>query len=201
MSERNGFLLSKGRLESFSDGVFAIAITLLILELHLPSFKLPIGAERQIHDLLTIWPQYLVYFVTFATIGIMWINHHALFKNVQRVTHGVVLANLFLLALVSFLPFPTEVLARYGLTNVAIVYYGITMTVISFAYSVVYWQVVAAHPGCNKGMTLWSIVGLTFYPLASIIGWFIPIGGLIAMGLLAFFYMQKKNISAVILDV
>src|SRR5215469_12859391 len=126
MDAKTDFTLDKGRLEAFSDGVFAIAITLLILELHLPPFHPPITASQQVHDLTIIWPQYLVYFVTFATIGIMWLNHHALFKNVRRVTHGLVLANLLLLSLISFLPFPTEVLARYGLTNVAIVYYGLT---------------------------------------------------------------------------
>jgi uncharacterized membrane protein len=201
MSGPNDFTLSKGRLESFSDGVFAIAITLLILEVHLPAFRSPISGARQFHDLVGIWPQYLVYFVTFATIGIMWLNQHALLKNVVWVTHGVVLANLLLLSLVAFLPFATEVLGRYGVTSVAIVYYGLTMTVISIAYNIVYWQVIVAHPGCKNGVTLWGIVGLTAYPLASVVGYFVPIAGLIGMGLLAVFYMQSKNVRAVMLEV
>jgi len=201
MSGRNDFTLSKGRLESFSDGVFAIAITLLILEVHLPAFRFPISGVRQIHDLVAIWPQYLVYFVTFATICIMWLNQHALLKNVVRVTLGVVLANLLLLSLVAFLPFATEVLARYGVTSVAIVYYGLTMTLISIAYNVVYWQVVVAHPDSKSGLTLWGIVGVTAYPLVTLLGYFVPIAGLVGMGLLALFYMQARNVRAVMLEI
>jgi len=193
--------LSKGRLESFSDGVFAIAITLLILEVHLPAMRLPASTQEQVRGLTVIWPQYLVYFVTFATIGIMWLNHHALLKNVRRVSHGIVLANLLLLSLISFLPFPTEVLARYGLTNVAVAYYGLTMTVISISYNILLQQAVAAHPGALNRVTLWTIAGLTFYPLATLIGWFAPVWGLAVMGLLALFYMQQRNVSNVVLRV
>jgi len=139
--------------------------------------------------------------VTFATIGIMWLNQHALLKNLIRTTHGIVLANLLLLSLISFLPFATEVLGRYGVTSVAIVYYGLTMTLISIAFNVVYWQVIAAHPDCKKGMTLWGIVGLTAYPLVSLIGFFLPVAGLIGMGLLAAFYMQPRNVRAIMLEV
>jgi uncharacterized membrane protein len=197
----SNFSLTKGRLESFSDGVFAIAITLLVLEVHLPASSGALSAGQQIHQLLAIWPQYAVYFVSFATIGIMWMNHHALFKNVQQITHGIVLTNLLLLALISFLPFPTEVLAKYGITNVAIVYYGIVMSLISVAYSMVYQQVMAAHIGRRYGITLWSIVGLTFYPLATLAGYFSPGAGLAGMALLALFYMHPRNVQAVILFV
>jgi uncharacterized membrane protein len=193
------FNLSKGRFESFSDGVFAIAITLLVLEIHLPAGA--VGPREQLHALVEIWPQYLVYFVSFGTIGIMWLNHHSLFANVQRVTHGIVIANLFLLAFISFLPFPTEVLARYGLTSIATVYYGLTMVAISIAYNVVYQQVLAAHPNAKRKITLWSIVGLTAYPGATVIGYFTPIGGIIAMALLAGFYMMPHNVRGIVIDV
>ena len=194
------FTLGKGRLESFSDGVFAVAITLLVLTIHLPDSKLPVPAGRQVHDLLSIWPQYAVYFVAFATIGIMWINHHALLKNVQRVTHGIVLANLLLLSFICFLPFATDVLREYGVTNVAIVYYGIVMTLISAAYTLLYVQVYAAHVHERTHLRPWSIVGLTFYPFASLIGYFAPMSGLLVMALLAFFYMHPKIVQAVVLQ-
>lgn len=197
MNEANT-TLSKGRLDSFSDGVFAIAITLLVLEVHLPARVDISTAGGQLQGLLQVGHQYAVYFVSFATIGIMWVNHHALFKNVRNVTHGLVLANLLLLALISFLPFPTEVLAQYGITSVAIVYYGIVMTLISIAYTICYLQILAAH-SLPAGITPWSIVGLTLYPLASLIGYFAPYAGLITMGLLALFYMHPKNIRTVVL--
>lgn len=190
--------LSKGRLDSFSDGVFAIAITLLVLEVHLPANVDSHTITGQLAGLLNVGHQYAVYFVSFATIGIMWVNHHALFKNVRNVTHGLVLANLLLLALISFLPFPTEVLAQYGITSVAVVYYGLVMTLISIAYTICYLQILAAHD-VPTGITPWSIVGLTFYPLASVIGYFAPIAGMATMGILALFYMHPKNIRTVVL--
>jgi uncharacterized membrane protein len=195
------FTLGKGRLESFSDGVFAIAITLLVLEVHLParSGHVPLSTAAQVHDLLQIWRQYVVYFVSFATIGIMWINHHALLKNVQRVTLGVMLTNLLLLAFVSFLPFPTEVLAQFGVTNVAIVYYGIVMTLISVSYTLLYLQAFTAHVSHKPRFGIWNYAGLILYPLASIAGYFAPMAGLLLMALLAFFYMHPKSVRSVML--
>ncbi len=100
------------RLEAFSDGVFAIAITLLILEI-----KVPAGPETQDHGLwralLERWPSYVGYVISFATIGIMWVNHHALFKYIRRVDRALLLANLLLLMTISFLPYPTAVLAEH----------------------------------------------------------------------------------------
>lgn len=198
-SSNSDFTLGKGRLESFSDGVFAIAITLLVLTLHLPATQGPVPAAQQIHDLLSIWPQYAVYFVAFGTIGIMWINHHALLKNAERVTLGILIANLLLLAFISFLPFATQVLGQYGITNVAIVYYGIVMSLISVAYTVLYFQVYTAHVPGKTRMQPWSFVGLTLYPLASVAGYFAPMTGLLLMALLALYYMHPRNVRTVML--
>ena len=195
MKDRTEFTLSKGRFESFSDGVFAIAITLLVLELHLPTNRSALRSDiDQLWALLRIWPQYLVYFASFATIGIMWLNHHALFRYIERITHGIVLANILLLSLISFLPFPTEVLAQLGLTRTAVAYYGVTLSAIAFGYFVVHRQVLAAHPTLSRRLTLWNIVGLTLYPIATVVGYFVPIVGMSLFVLLALFYMLPQNV-------
>jgi uncharacterized membrane protein len=99
------------RLEAFSDGVFAIAITLLVLEIHVPSGQ-ELSTSAALADALrALWPSYLAYAIGFSTIGVMWINHHNLLRHVERVDHGLMLANLFLLGLVAFVPFPTALLA------------------------------------------------------------------------------------------
>ena len=112
------------RLETFSDRVFAIAATLLILEIQLPK------AGSVTHQLLHLWPSYLAYTISFLTIGIMWINHHSLFKQIDRVDRTFLAINVVFLMVIAFLPFPTSVLAShlhhdakaatffYGLTNV-----------------------------------------------------------------------------------
>lgn len=186
--------MNKGRFEAFSDGVFAIAITLLVLEFRLPE---PVAGRPEgglVNALLALWPQYLVFFASFATIGIMWLNHHALFRYIERITHGIVLANILLLSLISFLPFPTEVLAQLGLTRTAVAYYGVTLSAIAFGYFVVHRQVLAAHPTLSRRLTLWNIVGLTLYPIATVVGYFVPIVGMSLFVLLALFYMLPQNV-------
>ena len=94
------------RVEAFSDGVFAIAVTLLVLELKVPAHNRPLGAA-----LLAQWPSYIAFLISFAFIGIMWINHHRLFTHIVRATNGLLALNLLLLLGVTVVPFPTAVLA------------------------------------------------------------------------------------------
>ena len=101
--------MSKGRIEAFSDGVFAIAITLLILEI-----KVPHPGEHGLwHALADLWPSYLAFFTSFLTIGIVWINHHAQFDRFASIDRTLNFINLFLLMWVSFVPFPTALVAEY----------------------------------------------------------------------------------------
>jgi TMEM175 potassium channel family protein len=95
------------RIEAFSDGVFAIAITLLILEIKVPQ---P-AAGPLAGQLLRQWPSYISYVISFVFIGIMWINHHRLFNHIRRSDSGLMLLNLLLLLGVTFVPYPTSVLA------------------------------------------------------------------------------------------
>jgi uncharacterized membrane protein len=97
------------RLEAFSDGVFAIAITLLVLEIAVPHVE---GGELA-HALVDEWPSFLGFALSFVTIGIMWMNHHGLFKDIERVDHTLLVLNLLLLMCISFVPFSTAVLAEY----------------------------------------------------------------------------------------
>src|SRR6188474_1792450 len=101
------------RLETFADAVFAIAITLLVIEIHLPPHEevLRIGGVGP--ALLQLWPSYVGYAISFIVIGIMWANHHNLMKLVDRVDHGFITLTLLLLMCVAFLPFPTAVMAEH----------------------------------------------------------------------------------------
>ena len=97
---------SPGRIEAFSDGVFAIAITLLILEIRVPH-----GDHGLWAGLLALWPSYIAFVLSFVVILIMWVNHHELLRMVQSVNYPFLFANGFLLLTVTFVPFPTAVLA------------------------------------------------------------------------------------------
>ena len=101
--------MEKGRLEAFSDGVFAVAITLLALDLAVPG---P-GNGSLAHQLGTHWPTYAAYVVSFFVIGIMWVNHHALFKSFARADRTLLFLNLTLLLFVVAVPFGTSTVAEY----------------------------------------------------------------------------------------
>ncbi len=102
-----------GRIEAFSDGVFAIAITLLILEIRVPHLPAESGASALCAALARLWPSYVAFLTSFATIFIMWANHHAIFRLVRTADARFLYANGFLLLLVTFVPFPTALLAEY----------------------------------------------------------------------------------------
>ena len=96
------------RIEAFSDGVFAIAIALLILEIKVPTAENDLAAQ-----LLRQWPSYVAFVISFAFIGIMWINHHRLFTHIRRADNALMILNLALLLGVTAVPYPTAVLAQH----------------------------------------------------------------------------------------
>jgi uncharacterized membrane protein len=102
--------MSPARLEAFSDGVFAIAITLLVLDIHVPN---PGSTADLAHALGTQWPSYVAYAVSFLTIGIIWINHHAMMRRLKAVDHEILILNVLLLLCVGLLPFTTALMAAY----------------------------------------------------------------------------------------
>lgn len=133
--------ISTARLESFSDGVFAIAITLLIIEIKVPD------AEALRHQTLTQyiyaqWPRYFAYVLSFFVIGIYWANHHYLFKLFMRTDHVFNLLNLLFLMTISFLPYPTGVLGEYVLDaehmNTAITFYAFAIWMPTFCWCMIW---------------------------------------------------------------
>jgi uncharacterized membrane protein len=137
------------RLEAFSDGVFAIAITLLVLEVRVPPAADLDTSAHLVAALEALWPSYLGYLVSFATIGIMWANHHNLIRLVAAVSHGLILSNLLLLLIVGFVPFPTALLAATLGTptgQIGVLVYAATFIAISGAFNLV-WDQLRRGPG------------------------------------------------------
>ena len=131
------------RLEAFSDGVFAIAITLLVLEIRLPPEAGVEHAGGLARTLLALWPSYAGYAVSFVTVGIMWANHHELIKLMSRVDHGLIVWNLLLLMAISFTPFPTAVMAEHlphpgWDRNVAVAFYCGSFTLTALFYNLLW---------------------------------------------------------------
>jgi uncharacterized membrane protein len=132
------------RVEAFSDGVFAIAITLLILEIKVPHRNQgPLAA-----GLLNQWPSYLAYLLSFFFVGIMWINHHRMFTLIKKSDDVLMILNLLLLLGVSVVPFPTEVLAEHlggpG-QKIAALFYNSVWLVVAVIFNVLWRYVVKRH--------------------------------------------------------
>jgi uncharacterized membrane protein len=174
------------RLETFSDGVFAIAATLLVLE-----FSVGDAPGSQLgHELLHLWPSYLAYVTSFLTIGIIWINHHHCVDTLARCDRTFLFLNLMLLLTVGFLPFPTKLVAQYLQQpgeQAAVYAYDATFVVMSIVYNV-WWRyassgrrliadnvpdstVQAISRAFNPGVPMYAFVFLVavFSPLASVI--------------------------------
>ncbi|HEX4060711.1 MAG TPA: TMEM175 family protein [Streptosporangiaceae bacterium] len=125
--------MNKSRVEAFSDGVFAIAITLLVLTIAQPT-----NYQDLAHDLGSRWPSLAAFVVSFAVIGIMWLNHHSLFTHFERIDRGLFYLNMLLLLTITFLPYPTgvlgEALAKGQGEQTAAVVYAVCMAVNSWAW-------------------------------------------------------------------
>jgi TMEM175 potassium channel family protein len=129
-----------GRLEAFSDGVFAIAATLLVLEL---AIKTGAKAPPLDHQLLHLWPSYFAYATSFLTIGIIWMNHHFCVETMGRVDRTLMFLNLLLLMTVSFLPFPTRLVAdslrEHSNERAAVLAYAGTFVLMAIVFNI-WWR-------------------------------------------------------------
>jgi uncharacterized membrane protein len=130
-----------GRLEAFSDGVFAIAITLLVLELKVPSLApSAVTPGALANGLLQQWPSYIGLVTSFFTILIMWVHHHAIFRDIRRTDAWLHFANGRLLLMVTFVPYPTSVLAAYlesPAAKMAMAFYSGTFVLIAISFYLV----------------------------------------------------------------
>lgn len=152
------------RIEAFSDGVFAIAITLLVLELKVPE---DVGQGALWPQLRHEWPQFGAYLTSFCIIGIMWVNHHSMFRQIVRSDRALLFLNLLLLLWTALLPFPTALVSRYmsaggANAHVAAAVYSTNLTLAAIAFSLIWYH--AVHGGrliaapLERTVERWSVL-------------------------------------------
>ncbi|UXY33147.1 TMEM175 family protein [Streptomyces sp. HUAS TT20] len=185
-----------GRVEAFSDGVFAIAITLLVLEIHVPSEHGHKLTEALTHQ----WPSYVAYVVSFLVIGVMWVNHHALFGHLAKVDRTLVFLNLLLLMVVAVLPWPTALLAEHlrdtDDARVAGVIYSGVMVMHAVCYGAIWWYVThrghLLHPEVDReaarATRIRFSLGSVAYPATVGLALVSPTAMLAVHGLMAVYY-------------
>jgi len=188
------------RLEAFSDGVFAITITLLILEI-----KPPADYEHLLHGLAALWPSYLAYAVTFLFIGQVWANHHVMFDHIRKADRVVLLLNTVLLMVVAFLPFATSVLAGalrdgHG-QRTAVVFYAIAFDGTALTFNAV-WQYARHHrllseeldPAGAKAISRRFQLALGWLAIGALLGAALPILGVaVIVAFNAFYWIPIRG--------
>ena len=197
--------MSAGRLEAFSDGVLAIVITLLILDI-----RVPVGARGHLGaELADQWPRYAAYLSSYLIVGIIWLNHHATLRLLARVNHPVQVLNLLLLLPVSVLPWPTAVLAEYaregtaGDQRLAVVLYGATSSLMALAFNIL-WRYLLRHRELLRrdvSAELLAVrnrrynIGLAVYPVATLLGLLsVPLFLVLMLALAALYLLPTPDV-------
>jgi len=173
--------LSKGRLEAFSDGVLAIIITIMVLELSVPH-------EPTIEALTALWPLFLSYILSFANVGIYWNNHHHLFQAVRVIDGRVLWANLHLLFWLSLFPFATAWMGENGFAAVPVAVYGVILVAAAVAYYILVRALIRCQPtdaplASAIGSDIKGKLSPAIYAAAIPIALFLPGGPMFAFGL------------------
>lgn len=128
-------IFSKSRVEAFSDGIFAIIVTLLVLEIKVPHISDYNSQSELLTALSALFPKFISWIMSFFTVAVIWVNHHKLFKQFKQLDSGIFWWNAVLLLWTSFIPFPTAVLGDYPGNFVSIVLYGIVMALMAASFT------------------------------------------------------------------
>jgi uncharacterized membrane protein len=195
--------MSKGRLEAFSDGVFAIAITLLVLDLHVPDVHTGSLSNALHHE----WPAMVAFVVSFQMIGVLWVNHHVLMRHFDRVDRVFLFLTLVFLMVIAFVPFPTGVVAaalktprtEANLTTAA-VFYGLVGVALAVMYNII-WHYGRRHCMTEvvdeaeaSGITRSYAVGPLIYGAATLVAFINPWVSLVLFAVIAGFYVLSSSL-------
>jgi TMEM175 potassium channel family protein len=190
--------VTTSRLEAFSDGVLAIAITLLVIDIRPPELG---EGETLAHALWAQWPSYVAYLVSFLTIGVIWLNHHRIFDQVARVDGPLLLLNLDLLLWTALIPFPTAVVAEHlgdggEAARTASALYSGVLLVMSLAFGALFAWITHTDrllhrlppPEVVRAARLRFMLGLVVYAAALALSWVSAPLALALCGLMALYY-------------
>jgi uncharacterized membrane protein len=190
------------RLETFADGVFAIAATLLILSVD-ARVGSPLGANLR-HDLLAAWPSYVAYIISFLTIGIIWANHHTIMDQIGRADRTFLMLTVGFLLVVAFIPLPTRLVAEFigkdGARSATVIY-GITLTLTAVMFNAIWFYAARgrrllrddADERAVRGISKTFVLGPWIYLAATVVAAIAPTVGAIVFMLFALFWVIESS--------
>ena len=190
--------MPKGRLESFADGIFAFAATLLVLNIVVDQGR-PLGPQ-----LLDNWSSYAAYAVSFVTIGIIGANHHQLMHQLSHTDRTFGMITVFFLMFIAFIPFPTRLLAsdlKTSNAEAAALVYGVTLTCVALLFNAMWWYAVwrnrliraDADPRVIDGISRSYLLGPSSYAVATAVALLSPQGSAALYALIAVFYVFESS--------
>jgi len=129
--------LSTSRLETLTDGIFAIAMTLLVLNLQIPQIPAALVAARLPHQLEALWPKVLSFILSFIVVGVYWVGHHNQFHYIRRVDRSFMWINILFLLAIAFIPFSAGLLGTYVRQQVVVAIYGLNLVAVGATLSLI----------------------------------------------------------------
>ena len=169
------FLMNKNRIEALSDGLFAVAMTLLVFNIKVPPLMLPVSAHDLLDQLSKMWPLFRSYFISFAILGMYWIAHHGLFHHFAKQANRVLTyLNILFLCLITLIPFSTHLIGDYPLNSVAVAIYGMNVIVIGVVQYWMFYVVIndsqSAHDGVTHKLIMHTTIRMILPPAFAILG-------------------------------
>lgn len=197
--------VSKGRVEALSDGVFAIVVTLLVLEIKVPHVA-DHGSVAALADALgTLAPKFVSWVISFATVYVIWLNHHRLFMRIGRLDNGLFWLNANLLLWTSFIPFPTALMGDYPGNRLAASFYGIVMLLMAFAFVLMRWRL-HRHDGLlqdgadrelfRQGTRRSVWMGPVAYGIGASLAWVFPPAAFVCYATIAAYFVLPRDARA-----
>jgi uncharacterized membrane protein len=191
--------LSTNRLQAFSDGVFAVAITLLVLNLQVPQIT---SVSELVPRLGELWPKLLSYALSFVLVGIYWVAHHNTFNYIQRSDRNLLWLNIMLLMCIVFLPFPTALLGQYPEQRVSVIIYAGTLVITGLVLQTLWWYATSCYrlvdrnidPRLVQRATRRNLTGPLLYLLAIGISLFSVPASLVLFFLVPLYYIFPGRI-------
>jgi uncharacterized membrane protein len=198
---------SKSRVETFSDGVFAIIVTLLVLEIQVPKISNPNSVKELVNALIALLPKFLSWITSFFMVCVIWVNHHRIFEMLSQITPKVFWLNAYLLLWCSFIPFPTAMVGNYIQNPVALSFFGIVLAFVGSGFIMLRYAILKHKLSIDplnevvfkKATTKAVLFGISSYLIGAVVSWISTYISLLIFLLIPlyfiFFSTSNKNFS------
>ena len=197
MNEKSNAWFSKSRVETFSDGVFAIIITLLVLEIRVPVIVNHNSVSELSAVLIKLFPKFLSWIISFFMVCVIWVNHHRIFERFKHISHGIFWLNAYLLLWCAFIPFPTALVGDYPGNPLALTVFGIVLSLMGSTFVMMRFKIIKEQllqdefdlRQFKRSTSKTIVFGLLLYLGGAALAWILPAFSYIVYLLVPFYFI------------